>query len=70
MVEGLPRTRSGGRIAARDFRDREGRMRTVTEIVVSRRQDTVNVLSEPRAQSAAAQDEDPGAGAEEGAEQA
>ena len=34
-----------GRIGTRTFSDREGNERTVTEIVVSRRQDTVNILS-------------------------
>ena len=34
-----------GRIATRTFSDREGTERNVTEIVVSRRQDTVNMLS-------------------------
>ena len=33
-----------GRIATRGFTDREGQDRAVTEIVVSRRQDTVNIL--------------------------
>ena len=37
-----------GRIATRAFEDREGKERTVTEIVVSRRQDTVNILSDRR----------------------
>ena len=39
-----------GRIATRSFRDREDNDRTVTEIVVSRRQDTVNILSARRAE--------------------
>ncbi len=34
-----------GRIASRAFRDKDGNDRAVTEIVVSRRQDTVNILS-------------------------
>ena len=38
-----------GRIATRTFSDREGTERNVTEIVVSRRQDTVNMLSARRA---------------------
>ncbi len=38
-----------GRIATRAFRDREDNERAVTEIVVSRRQDTVNILSGRRA---------------------
>ncbi len=38
-----------GRIATRGFTDKEGNDRAVTEIVVSRRQDTVNVLSARRA---------------------
>ena len=50
-----------GRIATRDYRDREGNDRTVTEIVVSRRQDTVNILSGRRAA-----DEAPGADAKGG----
>ena len=37
-----------GRIASRAFRDKEGNDRAVTEIVVSRRQDTVNILSARR----------------------
>ena len=37
-----------GKIATRTFRDKEGNDRTVTEIVVSRRQDTVNILSARR----------------------
>ena len=44
-----------GRVATRAFRDKEGNDRAVTEIVVSRRQDTVNILSARRA--------DPGSGA-------
>ena len=38
-----------GRIATRTFGDREGNERTVTEVVVSRRQDTVNILAGRRA---------------------
>ena len=38
-----------GRIATREYRDREDIARTITEIVVSRRQDTVNILSGRRA---------------------
>ena len=38
-----------GRIASRAFRDKEGNDRAITEIVVSRRQDTVNILSARRA---------------------
>ena len=38
-----------GRIATRAFRDKEDKERAVTEIVVSRRQDTVNILSGRRA---------------------
>ncbi len=38
-----------GRIATRAFRDKEDNERSVTEIVVSRRQDTVNILSTRRA---------------------
>ena len=34
-----------GRIATRDYRDREGNDRTVTEIVVAGRQGVVNILS-------------------------
>ena len=61
-----------GRIATRSFRDKDGKDRTVTEIVVSRRQDTVNMLSGRRAESAVAPDADPGSGsgASEGAGQA
>ena len=49
-----------GRIATRGFTDKEGNERAVTEIVVSRRQDTVNILSARRAEADAAQDPDPG----------
>ena len=61
-----------GRIATRSFRDREDNDRTVTEIVVSRRQDTVNILSARRAEGLAVQDADPGSvsGASEAAAQA
>ncbi len=38
-----------GRIATRGFTDKEGNDRAVTEIVVSRRQDTVNILGGRRA---------------------
>ena len=38
-----------GRIATRDYRDREDVARTVTEIVVAGRQGMVNILSERRA---------------------
>ena len=58
-----------GRIATRGFIDREGAERTVTEVVVSRRQDTVNILggrrrpgpaeSEPAAHAGAVQDDAP-----------
>ena len=51
-----------GRIATRSFRDKDGKDRAVTEIVVSRRQDTVNILSGRRAESAVAPDADDGAG--------
>ena len=51
-----------GRIATRSFRDKDGKDRAVTEIVVSRRQDTVNILSGRRADSAVAPDADDGAG--------
>ena len=37
-----------GRIATRGFTDKEGNDRAVTEIVVSRRQDMVNILSARR----------------------
>ncbi len=53
MVESLPRTRSGGRIATRAWRDREDVARTVTEIVVAGRQGTVNMLSARRPGSGA-----------------
>ncbi len=51
-----------GRIATRSFRDKDGKDRTATEIVVSRRQDTVNMLSGRRAESAVSPDADDGAG--------
>ncbi len=41
-----------GRIATRDYRDREDVARTVTEIVVAGRQGVVNVLSARRAEPA------------------
>ena len=46
-----------GRIATREYRDREDVARTVTEIVVAGRQGVVNVLSERRG--------DPGSGSTE-----
>ena len=49
-----------GRIATRAFRDKDGSDRAVTEIVVSRRQDTVNILSGRRPENAAASDADEG----------
>ncbi len=55
MVESLPRTRSGGRIATRAWRDREDVARTVTEIVVAGRQGMVNLLSGRRPGSGAAE---------------
>ena len=51
-----------GKIATRSFRDKDGKDRAVTEIVVSRRQDTVNILSGRRAESAVEPDADDGAG--------
>ena len=50
-----------GRIASRAFRDKEGNDRAITEIVVSRRQDTVNILSARRPESPA--EPETGAGA-------
>ena len=50
-----------GRIATRGFTDKEGNERAVTEIVVSRRQDTVNILSGRRAAEEAPDAEDGGA---------
>ena len=52
-----------GRIATRAFRDKEGNDRAVTEIVVARRQDTVNILSARRQESSA----EPETGAGDGA---
>ncbi len=51
-----------GRIASRAFRDKDGNDRAVTEIVVSRRQDTVNILSARRPESVAASDAGEGSG--------
>ena len=51
-----------GRIATRTFRDPEGTDRTITEIVVSRRQDAVNILSGRRSADAT---HDAGDGADE-----
>ena len=50
-----------GRIATRGFRDKDGNDRSVTEIVVSGWQGTVNILSRRRPES----DADGGAGAED-----
>ena len=52
-----------GRIATRGFTDKEGNDRAVTEIVVARRQDTVNILSARRQESSA----EPETGAGDGA---
>ena len=52
-----------GRIATRAFRDKEGNDRAVTEIVVSRRQDTVNILSARRQESPAEPETGAGSGA-------
>ncbi len=52
MVESLPRTRSGGRIATRQYQDREGNDRAVTEIVVAGPQGMVNVLAGRRREDA------------------
>ena len=61
LVESLPRTRSGGRIATRGFTDREGNDRAVTEIVVAGAQGTVNILAARRSQTTDAA-ETPGTG--------
>ena len=53
-----------GRIATRGFTDKEGKDRAVTEIVVSRRQDMVNILSARRAAEATPAAGDGGAGPE------
>ena len=53
-----------GRIATRSFQDKEGNDRAVTEIVVSRRQDTVNILSSRRQEPSP----EPETGANSGAE--
>ena len=47
-----------GRLATREYRDREGAARTVTEIVVSGRQGTVNVLSGRRGTGAVTEPEE------------
>ena len=52
-----------GRIATRAFRDKEGNDRAITEIVVSRRQDTVNILSARRQESPAEPETGAGSGA-------
>ena len=52
-----------GRIATRAFRDKEGSDRAVTEIVVARRQDTVNILSARRQESSAEPETGAGSGA-------
>ena len=59
-----------GKIATRSFRDKDGKDRTVTEIVVSRRQDTVNILSARRAEPGSDPGSTSGAGAGTGADQA
>ena len=51
-----------GRIATREYRDREDIARTVTEIVVAGRQGVVNVLSERRADPGTGPGQAPGAG--------
>ena len=51
-----------GKIATRAFRDRDGNDRAITEVVVSRRQDTVNILSARPPVNAAASDADEGSG--------
>ena len=51
-----------GRIATRGFTDREGKDRTVTEIVVSGWQGLVNILSERRAPEETPDRGDPGSG--------
>ena len=51
-----------GKIATRAFRDKEGNDRAITEIVVSRRQDTVNILSARPPENAAASDAGEGSG--------
>ena len=51
-----------GKIATRSFRDKDGRDRAVTEIVVSRRQDTVNILSARRQESSAESETGAGSG--------
>ena len=51
-----------GRIATREYRDREDIARTVTEIVVAGRQGVVNVLSERRGDPGTGPGQAPGAG--------
>jgi single-strand DNA-binding protein len=51
-----------GRIATRAFRDKDGNDRAVTEIVVARRQDTVNILSARRQESPAEPETGDGSG--------
>ena len=41
-----------GRLATREYRDREGNDRTVTEIVVAGRQGVINILSGKRGEAA------------------
>ena len=53
-----------GRIATRGFTDKEGNDRAITEIVVSRRQDMVNILSARRAAEETPTAGDGGAGPE------
>ena len=54
-----------GKIATRSYRDKDGNARTVTEIVVSRRQDTVNILSARRQEPSAEPETGGGSGAED-----
>ncbi len=58
-----------GRIATRGFTDREGTDRAVTEVVVSRRQDTVNILSAGPAEPGSDPGSTPETGAGTGADQ-
>ena len=52
-----------GKIATRSFHDKDGNDRTVTEIVVSRRQDTVNILSARRQEPSGEAETGAGSGA-------
>ena len=62
MVRKGDRVLVEGRIATREYRDREDIARTVTEIVVAGRQGVVNVLSDRRGDPGSGPGQAPGSG--------